>query len=198
VRDLSGEGGSAQLFRVAGYAFHLMNWLRRSQYCGTCGAEFIDKADELARICPACGRVEYPRISPATITAVIKDDSILLAHNRSFRAGRYGLIAGFVEPGETLEDCVRREILEETGITVRNISYIGSQPWPFPDSLMAGFTAEYDSGEVRADGSELSDARWFRRGELPEIPGTDSIAGRMIRRFEQRKLPELQKFAAPV
>jgi len=181
IRELSAQ--SEELFRVAGFAYHLMNWTRINLYCGRCGAQLRDKSDELARECPSCGAVIYPRISPAVITAVTRGDEILLAHNRSFRDGFYGLISGFVEPGETLEDCVRREIMEETGLEVKNIRYFDSQPWPFPDSLMAAFTAEYAGGELHPDGDELSDAKWFRGGNMPLFPGPDSIAGRMIRRF---------------
>ena len=181
IRSLSGS--SEELFRVAGFAYHLMNWTRVNLYCGRCGTRLKDKGSELARVCPSCGGVVYPRISPAVITAVTRGDEILLAHNRSFREGFYGLISGFVEPGETLEDCARREIMEETGLEVKNLRYFGSQPWPFPDSLMAAFTAEYAGGKLRADGGELSDARWFNRSGMPLFPGPDSIAGRMIRHF---------------
>lgn len=181
IRSLSARPDSGELFKIAGFAYHLMNWERMSTFCGRCGSPMQDKQDELAKVCAKCGCTVYPRISPATITAVLKGDEILLAHNRSFKDGFYGLVAGFVEPGETLEDCVRREIMEETGICVKNLRYYGSQPWPFPDSLMMAYTAEYDSGEVKADGMELMDARWFRFDSLPLIPGPDSIAGRMIR-----------------
>lgn len=185
IRSLVAYEDGSEMFRMAGFAYHMMNWSRLNAFCGRCGAPMKDKGVERAKICPQCGSVVYPRISPATITAVIKGDELLLAHNNNFRDGRYSLIAGFVEPGEMLEECVKREISEEIGIRVKNLRYFGSQPWPFPDSLMLAFTAEYGSGEIKADGVEIGEAKWFRRGSLPDIPGTESIAGRMIRLFEE-------------
>lgn len=185
IRPLAACEGGDELFRMAGFAFHIMNWSRLNAFCGRCGAPMTEKGDERARLCPQCGSVVYPRISPATITAIIRGDEILLAHNNSFCNDRYSLIAGFVEPGETAEDCVRREIFEEVKLRVKNLRYFGSQPWPFPDSLMLAFTAEYDGGEIQADGVEIGRAAWFRRGSLPRIPGVESVAGRMIRWFEQ-------------
>ncbi len=165
-------------------AKQLAEWSRISQFCGRCGAHTGPKPDEMAKICPQCGLVAYPRISPAVITAIIKDDSILLAHNYKFVNNRYSLIAGFVEPGETLEDTVRREIMEEVGIKVQNIRYFASQPWPFPDSLMVGFTAEYESGDITVDGVEIRDAAWFKSGSLPELPDGMSIARKIIEWFK--------------
>jgi NAD+ diphosphatase len=134
----------------------------------------------------ALGLLNYPRLSPAVIVAVERGNRILLARARRFTAAMYSVIAGFVEPGETLEECVRREVMEETGIRIRAIRYFGSQPWPFPDSLMIGFTAEYESGELLIDGTELVDAGWFAAGELPTIPGPISIARRLIDAFAAR------------
>jgi NAD+ diphosphatase len=187
-RELTGLGGEG-LFMLAGAASHLLYWYGLNRYCGRCGHETLDKADERAKICPACGNVIYPRISPATITAVLRGDEILLAHNRGFKGGIYSLIAGFVEPGENLEQCVAREIMEEVGVRVGRIRYFGSQPWPFPDSLMMAFIAEYESGEIRVDNLEISKAAWFRADSLPDIPGNDSIAGRIIRWFRDRYAP---------
>ena len=158
----------------------IVNWDQTHQYCGRCGCKTEDLPGERAKKCPACGFTSFPRISPATITAVLKGKSILLTHNRNFRGNIYSLIAGFVEPGETLEECVQREILEETSIQVKNIRYFASQPWPFPNSLMIGFTAEYEGGEVSVDGKELSDAAWFDVQKLPELPGKISIARKII------------------
>ncbi len=183
VRELVTLTGDAALFQIVGTAMHLAYWNRMNRFCGCCGSRTADKSDERAKLCPSCGAVVYPRISPATITAIVKDDEILLAHNSNFKAGMYSIIAGFVEPGESLEECVRREVYEETGIQIKNIRYFGSQPWPFPDSLMLGFTAEYVSGEVCADGVELTDARFWKVDELPDIPAGESIAGKMIRRI---------------
>lgn len=184
IRSLVISEDNGELFKIAGLAFHIVNWSRLNTFCGRCGTLMQDKGDERAKICPKCGSVVYPRISPAIITAVIKGDQILLAHNKAFQNGLYSLIAGFVEPGETLEDCVKREIFEEIGIQIKNPRYIGSQPWPFPDSLMLAFIAEYESGDIKVDGVEIEDAKWFKRDELPFCPGIESIAGRIIRWFQ--------------
>jgi len=135
------------------------------------GPKFVD----------ACGNLIFPRISPAIIIAIIKDDQILLAHNKNFRSNLHSVVAGFMEPGETFEDTARREVLEEVGIKIGSIRYFASQPWPFPDSLMIGLFGAYESGEIQVDGVEIESAGWYRRDDLPEIPDTTSIAGRMIR-----------------
>ena len=139
-----------------------------------------DKKDERAKECPKCGLLNYPRISPAIIVAVLKGNQILLARSRRFPGGFYSVLAGYVEPGETLEECVRREVFEEVGIEVKNIRYFGSQPWPFPDSQMIAFTAEYLSGDIKPDESEIVDAGWFLPENLPEIPGKISIARSLL------------------
>lgn len=186
IMELTQLTGDPELFILAGTANQLLRWSEINRYCGRCGHEMTDKAEERAKICPTCGNVVYPRISPATITAVFRGDEILLAHNRNFRGEVHSLIAGFVEPGETLEQCVEREIQEEVGISVKNIRYFGSQPWPFPDSLMIAFTAEYESGEITVDKNEITKAAWFRAENLPEIPSTDSVAGKIIRWYRDR------------
>lgn len=171
------------LIWAAGRANQLIYWELTHNYCGTCGSQIEDKTDEKAKKCPHCGLVNYPRVSPAVIVAVIKNDQILLARNNQTRIPFYSVLAGFVEPSETLEECVRREVKEEVGITVENIQYFGSQPWPFPNSLMIGFTAEYASGEIQIDSAELSDAGWFDKDSLPRIPPPLSIAGQLIEWF---------------
>lgn len=181
LRSITQRTGDAGLFTLAGTAHHLLHWAQSNRFCGHCGHEMGDKQDERAKICPACGNIVYPRISPATITAILRGDEILLAHNRNFNPGMHSLIAGFVEPGETLEQCVAREIGEEIGIRVNHIRYFSSQPWPFPDSLMTAFLADYDSGEIAVDGAEIVSAGWYRADALPAVPGADSIAGKMIR-----------------
>jgi NAD+ diphosphatase len=181
ISALSRRTENPDYFKLAGVANHILHWRNGNRYCGRCGSKMVDKEDERAMQCKECGNIVYPRISPAVITAVFRGDQILLAHNYKFRSGFYSLIAGFVEPGETLEHCVKREIMEEVGIRVKNVRYAGSQPWSFPDSLMLAFTAEYDSGEISVDGVEIEDAGWYRVDNLPEIPSTDSIAGRLIR-----------------
>ncbi len=175
------------IFPVAGRAFQIVNWARTHQYCGRCGSKTKRKECELAMVCEKCGFASYPRISPAVITAVVKDNAILLARAHRFPPGLYSVIAGFVEPGETLEQCVKREILEETGIEVKNIRYFGSQQWPFPNSLMVGFTAEYESGEIKIDPGEIGDARWFTPDNFPDLPHKITIARRLIEWFLDEK-----------
>jgi len=173
------------IFLLAGKAIQIMNWDQTHQYCGRCGHKTQTLQDERAKKCPVCGFMSYPRISPAVITAVLKDDKILLTHYAAFRGNMHTIIAGFVEPGETLEECVKREILEEVGIQVRNIKYFRSQPWPFPNSLMIGFTAEYESGEISVDEKEVSEAGWYDVNSLPELPPKMSIAREIIDWFIQ-------------
>lgn len=168
------------VFLLAGKAFQIMYWDKNHQRCGRCGGETYALEKERARKCIKCGFTSYVVLAPAIITAIIKDDKILLAHNNSFKGNMYSLIAGFVEAGETLEEAVRREIMEEVGLKVKNIEYFGSQPWPFPNSLMIGFTAEYESGEIKEDGVEIAAADWFTADALPSIPGEISIARRII------------------
>jgi NAD+ diphosphatase len=139
-----------------------------------------------AKECESCGRLEFPRLSPAIIVSVEKDDRLLLARSARFPGEFFSVLAGFVEPGESLEEAVRREVMEETGIRVKDISYFGSQPWPFPESLMIGFTARYESGEIEIDGEEIVEAGWYRASELPKIPGPVSIARKLIDAFVEK------------
>ena len=169
-----------ELLLVAGCAAQLIRWGRSHKYCGQCGKPTEDKADERAKTCTDCGLNCYPRLSPAVIVAVVKDGKLLLATSPRFRTRFWSVLAGFVEPGETLEECVVREVHEEVGITVKNVRYFDSQPWPFPDSLMLGFTAEYAEGEIKTDGDEIVDAEWFAADNLPNIPPKVSIARRLI------------------
>ena len=169
-------------------AKEMMFWHERRRFCGACGTEMEDSTTDTARICPECGERYYPQIAPAIITAVLHEDKLLLAHNRNFTPGVYSLIAGFVESGETLEQAVFREVLEETSLRVRNIRYYSSQPWPFPNSLMLGFIAEYDSGELFPDGTELENAGWYSRENLPLLPDHGSIARKIIEDFKQNRL----------
>jgi len=165
-------------------AFHITQWRRESLFCGSCGTRNTWAPDELARLCPACGRLEYPRIAPAVITFITNDeDKALLAHNSKFTPGMYSLIAGFAEPGENLETAVAREIREEVNIEVRDIRYVMSQPWPFPNSLMAGFSARYASGTIKPDGVEIEDAQWFSRDNLPMLPGHGSVSRYLIEQW---------------
>lgn len=178
------------LILTAACAAQLVRWNKSHAYCGQCGRPTADKADERAKECKDCNLIFYPRLSPAIIVAVMKDGKLLLARSGRFPAGFYSVLAGFVEPGETLEECVVREVFEEVGIWVKNVRYFGSQPWPFPDSLMLGFTAEYSHGEITLDPSEIVDAGWFAADDLPDIPPKISIARRLIdwyvEQYEQR------------
>ncbi|MBN1471588.1 MAG: NAD(+) diphosphatase [Syntrophaceae bacterium] len=186
LRDLFGQV-SDDLFWVAARASSIMYWDSTNKFCGQCGQPVRLSASERAKVCPSCGFTSYPRISPAVIVAVIKGKQILLARSRRFPRNLYSVPAGFVEPGETFEECVVREVKEETGIDVKNIRYFASQPWPFPDSLMIGFTAEYGGGEIRADGEEVVDAGWYTSENLPEIPAIkSSISRRLIDWFVER------------
>jgi NAD+ diphosphatase len=165
-------------------AFHVAQWRRESLFCGSCGAKNTDHPVELARLCPACGRVEYPRIAPAVITLITNDEEkVLLARNKKFTPGVYSLIAGFVEAGENFETAVIRETREEVGIEIGGIQYIASQPWPFPHSLMAGFSARCVSGTLKPDGVEIEDAQWFSRDSLPTLPGPGSLSRSLIERW---------------
>lgn len=172
------------LFSLAGRAIQVVTWDRTHQFCGQCGGPMESLAHERAKSCPACGLICYPRLSPAIIIAVVRHtdqgNRLLLAHNRRFPPGRYSVIAGYVEPGETLEECAQREVCEEVGIRIKNIRYFGSQPWPFPNSLMIGFTAEYDGGEFILEEEEIAEAGWFAADSLPGLPPKMSIARAMI------------------
>ena len=169
-----------ELFLVAGRAVQIVNWDRTHQFCGRCGSPTVDKPNERAKVCAQCDLTNFPRLSPAIIVAITRGNKILLARNKRSPAGFFSVLAGFVEPGETLEECVEREVLEETGILVDHIHYFGSQPWPFPHSLMIGFTATYAGGEIAPDLTEIAEAHWFAADELPLIPGKISISRQLI------------------
>jgi NAD+ diphosphatase len=181
------------LFGVAGRAKQIAHWDRDHQFCGRCAAAMVPAPDERVKRCPRCGLTSYPRLSPAIIIAITRTDPdgerILLARNHRFPAGRYSIVAGFVEPGESLEECAIREVREEVGVEITNIRYYGSQPWPFPSSLMIGFTAEYAGGEINLDGSEIADAGWFTAENLPHLPPKVSIARKLIDAYVLRSHP---------
>jgi len=186
LRELFGRAPD-DLLRVAARAFHVLYWDENTRFCGRCGRQMELSKTERAKLCPSCGFTGYPRISPAVIVAVVKGNEILLANASRFPANFYSVLAGFVEPGESFEECIVREVKEEVGIDVKNIRYFASQPWPFPDSLMTAFTAEYAGGEIHVDGMEVTEARWFTADKLPDIPGRFSVARRLIDWFVKRE-----------
>lgn len=179
LRQLHGQIDSSML-QAAFRAVQIVAWDETHRFCGACGEATVKKADEHAKVCSKCGHLSYPRLSPAVIVAVTKGDQLLLARNKNFVTGMYSVLAGFVEAGETLEECVKREIREEAGIEVKNIRYFGSQSWPFPNSYMLAFTAEHESGDIVIDDNEIADARWFSVEEIPKVPGSLSISRKLI------------------
>ena len=167
-------------YEAALTAVHLIEWEKDSQYCSRCRGDLTPKTNERAKQCKQCGKLEFPRISPAIIVLVENGDTLLLARSARFPLPFFSVLAGFVEPGENLEAAVHREVMEETGIAVKDVRYFGSQPWPFPDSLMIAFTARYESGKIEIDDKEIVEAGWYRADNLPQIPGKLSIARRLI------------------
>lgn len=166
-------------YYLAGKAFQILNWDKNSRYCPMCGVPTI-QISPIAKKCPQCRQEIYPRISPAVIVLIRKEDSILLVHARNFRGTFNGLVAGFLEPGETLEECVHREVLEETGLRIKNLKYFGSQPWPYPSGVMIGFTADYESGDIKLQQEELNAGAFYTKDNLPEIPRKLSLARKLI------------------
>jgi NAD+ diphosphatase len=179
LRDLFGLVETT-LAALSGRAWQLLEWDRNHRYCSRCGTPTEPRRDERSRACPACRLTSYPPVSPAIMILVTNGNRLLLARKPSFPAGRYSALAGFVEPGEMLEDTVIRETREEVGVEVKNIRYFGSQPWPFPHSLMIAFTADYAGGEIRPDGVEIEEAHWFEPAALPKLPPPISISRRLI------------------
>lgn len=171
------------LLGVASHAAQLIEWDRTHQFCGCCGTPTQRRADERARHCPACDAMAYPRLSPVVMVRVVREGQILLARAPRFAPGVYSVLAGFVEAGETLEQAICREVLEEVNIRVNNVRYFASQSWPFPHSLMIAFTADYVDGDLRADGQEIVDVGWFSPDALPGLPSPMSMAWRLIQDF---------------
>ena len=163
----------------AGKAFQILNWDQNTRYCPACGVP-TKQISDIGKKCPECRQEFYPHISPAIIVRIQKEDSILMVRAKNFRGTYYGLVAGFLEAGETLEECVHREVMEETGIRIKNLKYFGSQPWPYPSGVMIGFTADYESGEIKLQDEELSAGAFFRKDNLPEIPKKLSLARKLI------------------
>ncbi|GMU02209.1 NAD(+) diphosphatase [Corallococcus caeni] len=170
-------------FAVAGRALSIAEWDLNHRFCGKCGTATQRVPGERARRCPVDHTPFYPRISPAVIVLITRGDEMLLARNASFPEPFFSTVAGFVDPGESLEETVLREVKEEVGVDLRNVTYFGSQPWPFGRSLMVGFMAEYAGGDVTVDGKEIAEARWFGVEDLPRIPPRLSIARHLIDTF---------------
>jgi NAD+ diphosphatase len=169
---------------LGGMARQILYWQRLSARCSICGADTEPLAGSWGRRCRGCGHEHFPHIHPCIIVLVRQGDRFLLVRKPEWPDGRFSLVAGFVDFGESLEECVRREVLEETGVEVENVRYIGSQNWPFPSQLMTGFVADYAGGEMAVDGEELAEARWFHAGDRPlSLPGTRSISRWIIDRF---------------
>jgi NAD+ diphosphatase len=169
-----------RIWTMAGRAVQLVQFDRTHRFCGRCGAATVRLEAEHARRCEACALVAHPRLSPAVIVLVERGDELLLARGSRHPAGTFSALAGFVEPGETLEEAAVREVREEVGIDIHDLHYVSSQPWPFPHSLMVGFRATWAGGELRADGTEILEAGWFTRGTLPNIPPPPTIARKLI------------------
>lgn len=173
---------------VAGRAVQIMEWDRTHQFCGACGGPTERSETERSRTCKRCNLVQFPRLSPAMIVAVERDDEILLARSPHFPPGILSVLAGFVEPGESAEEAVAREVKEETNIDVEDVRYFASQPWPFPNSLMLGFTARYRGGEIAVDGVEIEEAGWYRYDQMPTtFAGNISISQWLMNDFIERK-----------
>ena len=167
------------LYLKAGKCQELLYWDHNTQFCGVCGAPMKMHTD-ISKRCTACGKEVWPQLATAIIVLIHRGDEVLLVHARNFKGDFYGLVAGFVETGETLEQAVAREVMEETHLTIKNLTYFGSQPWPYPCGLMVGFMAEYESGDIHLQRSELSRGAWFRYDKLPQIPQKLSIARKII------------------
>ncbi|MFM5882517.1 NAD(+) diphosphatase [Methanobrevibacter gottschalkii] len=171
------------LYLMGGKAVLVNDWYISHQYCGRCGTKTqIDEKDMMLK-CPECGQNHYPRIAPAIIVAIRKGEELLMANHSYHETIRYALIAGFVEPGESIEEAVKREVSEEVGIEIKNLEYKRSQSWPFPNSLMLGFTAEYDSGDIKVDGDEILKAKWFKKDEIIRYDSDISISDWLIQDF---------------
>lgn len=183
LRELFGRLSEEEM-RLAGRASQLVNWYQAHAFCGWCGSPTYVSDSEIARVCSQCKRQYFPRLNPVVVMRVDRDSSMLLARSRNFAADLYSVLAGFVEPGETLEEAVAREVFEEVGLSVIDVKYFGSQPWPFPSQLMIGFIAHAAPGEIRLGHNEIVEARWFQHGDrLPRLPGLYSVSRWLINDF---------------
>ncbi len=179
LRAIFAQAGP-EAFALAGRATQLLDWQATHRYCGRCATPTERQPGEAAMRCPACGLLAYPRIAPAVMVLVRDGERLLLARSPHFKPGVYSALAGFVEPGETLEQCAAREVREEVGLEIANLRYFDSQPWPFPHSLMVAFFADYAGGDIVPDSSEIEAADWFTADALPLLPDPVSISRRLI------------------
>tara|TARA_B100000161_G_scaffold248780_1_gene205898 strand:+ start:420 stop:1250 length:831 start_codon:yes stop_codon:yes gene_type:complete len=182
LRGLLGRT-SQSLFYLAGRALQVVDWSENHQFCGRCGSPMQDHTSDRAKHCGSCGLINYPRLSPSIIVLVTRGEEMLLARNANWPSGMYSTLAGFVEAGESIEQTVHREVMEEVGLKVTNLRYFGSQSWPFPNSLMLGFHADYDSGDIKCQPGEIADAQWFTKDTLPQTPPKTAISGWLIHEF---------------
>lgn len=177
---------STNEFQLAGRALQIAQWFYDHRYCGRCGQETLQDHIDRAKVCSPCDLRFYPRISPCMIVLVTRGEEVLLAHHQRSSRVMYSTLAGFVEAGESVEECVRREVMEEVGVRVGKLDYFRSQPWPFPGQLMLGFFAEYEAGDIRIDPTEIVDAKWFRYDQLPQTPAPASVAGQLLAHHIER------------
>jgi NAD+ diphosphatase len=184
---IASAGLGAAEFAVVSCALQVFNWDRSHQYCGQCGSPTVPHSGERARVCEHCEIDYYPRISPCVIMLVTRGDECLLARHAQYRSNFYSALAGFIEPGESVESALHREVAEEVSLRVKNLNYFGSQPWPFPGQLMLGFHAEYESGEIAIDEREIEDARWWDYRNLPATPPLGTLSGMLIRHFVESR-----------
>ncbi|MDX3775351.1 NAD(+) diphosphatase [Chromatiaceae bacterium AAb-1] len=180
------------IFQLAARAIQVALFLQTHRFCGQCGCAMHLVNWELAMLCHKCGHRCYPRIAPCVLVAIVRDKQILLARSSRHRKGFFSILAGFVESAETLEQAAIREVKEEVGVDIGNLRYAGSQPWPFPHSLMAGFIADYNAGDIVCQPHEIEEAYWFELDKLPEIPPVETLSGQIIRQL-QRTLVDNQK-----
>ena len=179
-----------EMLGITSRAVQMADFYRTHQYCGLCGNSTHYVPEETGMQCGSCAHLAYPRISPAVVVLIEKEEELLMARSHHFKEGMYGLVAGFVEAGETIEHAVHREVKEEVGVSIKELSYFGSQPWPFPSSLMIGFTATYESGDIEIDANEIEDAKWFPIDKIPTPPSKRSITGSLIELFIERHGPK--------
>ena len=187
--DLRGWLGrvDSPVFYLAGRARQIIDWHNTNLFCGRCGGETVEHHTDRAKYCGGCRNIIYPRLSPSIIVLITKGDEMLLARNAAWPSGFYSTLAGFVEPGESVEQTLHREVFEEVGLKVKNLRYMGSQSWPFPNSLMLGYHAEYDSGDIVCQDDEIADARWFRYDDPPNMPPGTAISRWLIDHFIEER-----------